>query len=284
MVHRLTSRSESRSNAFTLIELLVVIAIIAILAAILFPVFATAREKARGTACTNNLKQLGIGLMQYVQDYDEMYPCGKFQAAGAGSNAGCGWAGQLLPYVKSTGVFTCPDDTKVPPQNYVTVVSYCYNQLLDSTYGNNPGTVSMANLNAPANTVCLFEISGGQINWFYGASAASEAMSPAQIGYPGWYAGSGYVDGKQALYATGNMGAPFTSQSYYTLTPYHSLGANWLAADGHVKWLLGTKVSNGGSAALPSSPANTGIGPMAAGSANMTNGSGVTYTLTFSIV
>ncbi|MBZ0172326.1 MAG: DUF1559 domain-containing protein, partial [Phycisphaerales bacterium] len=64
----------SRRLAFTLIELLVVIAIIAILAAILFPVFARAREKARQSSCASNLKQLALGLMQYAQDYDETYP------------------------------------------------------------------------------------------------------------------------------------------------------------------------------------------------------------------
>src|SRR5436309_10199488 len=69
------NRSTGRSASFTLIELLVVIAIIAILAAILFPVFAQARESARKTACLSNNKQLGMSVMMYTQDYDEMYPC-----------------------------------------------------------------------------------------------------------------------------------------------------------------------------------------------------------------
>src|ERR1700742_4223315 len=71
-------------NAFTLIELLVVIAIIAILAAILFPVFAQAREAARKTSCLSNTKQLGLGIMQYVQDYDETYPMDEWNAANIG--------------------------------------------------------------------------------------------------------------------------------------------------------------------------------------------------------
>src|ERR1700733_14163574 len=91
-------------KGFTLIELLVVIAIIAILAAILFPVFAQAREKARQTSCASNLKQLGLAYVQYVQDYDELMP-----SAISGSSWE-GWAGLIYPYVKSTGVYSCLSD------------------------------------------------------------------------------------------------------------------------------------------------------------------------------
>ena len=75
--------NRSHRNAFTLIELLVVIAIIAILAAILFPVFAQAREKARSASCLSNEKQIGLGLMMYTQDYDETYPTAYFLVGGA---------------------------------------------------------------------------------------------------------------------------------------------------------------------------------------------------------
>ncbi|MBC7805760.1 MAG: DUF1559 domain-containing protein [Akkermansiaceae bacterium] len=92
-------------NGFTLIELLVVIAIIAILAAILFPVFAQARAKARQAACLSNGKQLGLAIVQYVQDYDGVYPPG---ALGPISGPETSWPSLVYPYVKSAEVFVCP--------------------------------------------------------------------------------------------------------------------------------------------------------------------------------
>ncbi len=96
-----------RSNrGFTLIELLVVIAIIAILAAILFPVFARAREKARQTSCLSNVKQLSLGLMMYIQDYDEIFPAA-YDYASTPTTARF-WFAQVAPYLKNTQVFDCP--------------------------------------------------------------------------------------------------------------------------------------------------------------------------------
>ncbi len=100
-----------RIFAFTLIELLVVIAIIAILAAILFPVFARARENARRASCQSNLKQMGLGIAQYSQDYDEKMPSGRMSAANA-DNVGGNWQVIIQPYVKSYQLFVCPSNTR----------------------------------------------------------------------------------------------------------------------------------------------------------------------------
>ena len=97
-------------RGFTLIELLVVIAIIAILAAILFPVFAQARESARKTSCTSNMKQLGTAIMMYAQDYDELIVPNHapYQVTICGTTRWMEWWYLTQPYIKNNGILTCP--------------------------------------------------------------------------------------------------------------------------------------------------------------------------------
>src|ERR1041385_5961651 len=119
-----------KQDGFTLIELLVVIAIIAILAAILFPVFAQAREKARQTSCLSNTKQWGLGITMYVQDYDETMPISGYEAF---LNPTSYWWNSVAPYVKNSAVAACPSDTaqvnKIKLDNYPTF-SYLINDNL----------------------------------------------------------------------------------------------------------------------------------------------------------
>jgi prepilin-type N-terminal cleavage/methylation domain-containing protein/prepilin-type processing-associated H-X9-DG protein len=139
-----THRSQSirKMTGFTLIELLVVIAIIAILAAILFPVFARARENARRASCQSNLKQIGLGVMQYTQDYDEKMPptatsnTTPYPTNDAASNGTWLWMHEIFPYVKSNQLFVCPSTTSTFPRadGYWWTGTPCYgmNALLGS--------------------------------------------------------------------------------------------------------------------------------------------------------
>lgn len=133
-------------RAYTLIELLVVIAIIGILSAILFPVFATAREKARQTACASNMKQIGLAIMQYVQDYDETYPLTCFGFTQGETNnpvpaALAQWSDVVQPYVKSYKVFVCPSNPRSGqvstwPYSGQTPISYGVNGYSLYSFGN----------------------------------------------------------------------------------------------------------------------------------------------------
>lgn len=139
----LSTRLRTRA-AFTLIELLVVIAIIAILAAILFPVFAQAREKARSISCASNLRQIGIAYLQYTQDYDETTPTvSKAKQPGGlnGTTYSPAWYTVINPYVKSAGLFVCPDRTDVIPENACSQDNF-FNLPTCIGYGYNDGMIS----------------------------------------------------------------------------------------------------------------------------------------------
>jgi prepilin-type N-terminal cleavage/methylation domain-containing protein/prepilin-type processing-associated H-X9-DG protein len=129
----------SHHTAFTLIELLVVIAIIALLAAILFPVFSRARENARRASCQSNLKQIGLGMTQYTQDYDERYPPIWSGPAFPGRYH---WMDSMMPYVKSEQIFDCPSDTYAG-NKYVTIDTSSTTTLNNTP--NNYGSYGAAN-------------------------------------------------------------------------------------------------------------------------------------------
>ena len=114
-----------RTKGFTLIELLVVIAIIAILAAILFPVFLSAKQKARQSACIGNCRQLGSAFMMYVDDSEDTFPPATYGVTGRVWDSRSWWNKRIEPYVKTRNVFTCPSDLPAPADT--TRVSYFYN-------------------------------------------------------------------------------------------------------------------------------------------------------------
>ena len=144
----------SRKKGFTLIELLVVIAIIALLAAILFPVFARARENARRSSCANNLKQLGIGFAQYKQDYDESW-CGGWSQTPPNAM----WTYVLQPYLKSNQVFRCPSDSR---NNYS---GYLHNNVLTSKCtGSQTTYVNDSEIPKPAESLILIDGNTGGSN------------------------------------------------------------------------------------------------------------------------
>jgi prepilin-type N-terminal cleavage/methylation domain-containing protein/prepilin-type processing-associated H-X9-DG protein len=169
-------------SAFTLIELLVVIAIIAILAAILFPVFAQARESARMTSCLSNMKQLSLGMLMYVQDYDEKFPGSRIFCADATGQpiANCiesnrdtgniwGWRSATKPYTKNIGIFQCPSNSardlkteewdKTFPQSYASNGVLIFNTRQGPLYPNNSGgaPANLAGIGRPAETMMLLE-------------------------------------------------------------------------------------------------------------------------------
>ena len=226
------------NSGFTLIELLVVIAIIAILAAILFPVFARARENARRSSCQSNMKQIGLGIMQYTQDYDEMLPAGR-NTTTPFTNAP--WHVLVQPYVKSYQLFRCPsnnsrgavqDTTGATQRAFGIPVegiarSYQVNGGINGDFApagtlpggynrpfaqQNTGT-NIAVLNFPATTIAVHEQAGGEYEAF--------SYNP------------GKIDGN------GTNG----SGDYYAFTN-HLTTTNFLFIDGHVKSLKPSATAN----------------------------------------
>jgi len=211
-----------RKAGFTLIELLVVIAIIAILASILFPAFARARENARRASCQSNEKQIGLGLFQYTQDYDEKLPCIEVAVvSGTPDNRFVSdlvtWADVIQPYLKSTQLFVCPSATNYttpkagsPPLAVNT--EFVYGAVSDNlnppafAFSQKPswGIVSLASFTDTATTDLVAEridIISSAHNYFVGDADGSRAFATTHFG-----------------------------------------GGNVLFADGHVKWMTPAKI------------------------------------------
>lgn len=225
--------SQSRVRGFTLIELLVVIAIISILAAILFPVFSRARENARRVSCLSNAKQIGLALMQYVQDYDEMLPLYLYRNR-PGGLAVRGWHTALEPYYKEPQILLCPSASKVHNCEIATVDAmrsgnWGYNStflgsdtILVSGTSSTIKMVSMAAVQAPSETVFVNEITG--------AIDRSATYRPGywRIHVTAACVGSGAVAGDQ-------------------IAKWHFGGNNVLFVDGHAKWMrLGNLTDSNG--------------------------------------
>jgi len=259
---------QGTKRAFTLIELLVVIAIIAILAAILFPVFAQAREKARQASCLSNLKQLGLGLMMYAQDFDEVMPTA-FADNGAINGGGVSvipYEHQLMPYLKNDQISGCPSDSVARPARGV-------DQFFDGNYGrrrplvkrsygyvgqictaeatargqwDDPNTgmsawgqgKSLAAFDAPADTISLVEAwgrnEGGEAETFYIGTPWGSLFT----GCDTWKLAGRNKPAKNAadLDASGQCSGDFDNPGKL-VAKGHSGMSNYAFADGHVKAL-----------------------------------------------
>lgn len=225
-----------RKRAFTLIELLVVIAIIAILAAILFPVFAKAREAARKTQCVSNSKQIATAIYMYVQDYDETvgfaynyWGPGTYQAGSVNYNTTNGLVPPsvyLSPYIKNFGVFTCPSATRKTPTagnaTYGSMISnYGWNwQITYVAKGYPPFSartgplyegVSLAMLDRPADTVIMGD------------------SNPNRL---------------QGSYIYPHTNAWSATRGYQAKPLRHNEGDNYIFMDGHAKWFKGETIRN----------------------------------------
>jgi prepilin-type N-terminal cleavage/methylation domain-containing protein/prepilin-type processing-associated H-X9-DG protein len=213
-------------RGFTLIELLVVIAIIAILAAILFPVFAKAREKARQSSCLSNVKQMAIATLSYCQDYDERFP-GAYQWAygvvapirGFIDSGGALYTAELvLPYTKNSQIFLCPSSQS----GSITSGDYGWNTNL-CPFGT--GGINLGTIVSPAS--CFMLLDSG----CYGVSYGNVGTTAT---YAFWY-----VPGTASGSATAMSSAWLTSDYQ---SGRHNQGVNIAFCDGHAKWFSGASL------------------------------------------
>jgi type II secretion system protein G len=232
----------SDRRGFTLIELLVVIAIIAILAAILFPVFAQARDKARATACLSNTRQMATGIAMYVQDYDERFPNGGrgLSAAEQAAQTPSRWHAWIQPYIKNGDVFTCPSRSTFPVGPANRRGYGCNIHIMP--WGGAAGAAAiparaLAEISDPAGTFVLCEASSLQqrvvttpaLNMDYeNWNQYEEKATDYQVQPPG-----NWDNDNQARYLL----APDASCNQCRRpTPRHNKGLNIVYSDSHAKW------------------------------------------------
>lgn len=199
-----------RRKGFTLIELLVVIAIIAILAAILFPVFARAREKARQTSCLSNLKQLGLAFMSYTQDYDERMPL----APDAGALSSHWWHHSLVPYIRNEQIYKCPSDNTL-------TYAYGYNYRHLRTNASTGAGISIAQIDRPAERYMMMD---GRTRLVYCVFCWPNPENEGPNG-DNWYIRARHNDGANVAFCDGH--------------------AKWLSNTTIVNWSAGSQVAWG---------------------------------------
>jgi prepilin-type N-terminal cleavage/methylation domain-containing protein/prepilin-type processing-associated H-X9-DG protein len=234
----LPTKHNPNRKGFTLIELLVVIAIIAILAAILFPVFARARENARRSSCMSNMKQIGLGILQYTQDYDE-----KMVLIRQDGDCSAPWGELVQPYLKSKQIFDCPSNTTA------TVVS-CSNSAarVFTDYQANGARYSTASSGGFGYDRPMDMVKWNAPTYVIEPTSLSSIVEPSRAIMVAEYKGTG---NHANINSTGSANGMFD--------PTNHLGtSNYLFADGHVKSMRPTRTIAGGNM-WASDATNTGV-------------------------
>jgi prepilin-type N-terminal cleavage/methylation domain-containing protein/prepilin-type processing-associated H-X9-DG protein len=250
----LSHAAQSRKRGFTLIELLVVIAIIAILASILFPVFARARENARRASCQSNLKQIALGIKQYIQDYDERFPMVSWNLSSGGNPQAFGWTAAIKPYTKSDQMFQCPSQ---PNRDNVTLSSPVANSdywgYSDYFYNSNLGAHGNCTSESETGKVTLRE---SEIDYssnviLIGDGGRGGQHNIANSPFGGTPGGADNTKRPAANYVPGTFTRDTTNINQWRRDPAdydlvketHLGGMNIAFVDGHVKWYKPEKLT-----------------------------------------